>query len=54
MAMAKMTFEDFEEKKIYQSPEYHGLYSSSGYAKLEEARPFSRFHWKREVRFANS
>jgi hypothetical protein len=37
MAMAKMTFEEFEEKKIYESPEYQGLYSSSGYAKLEGA-----------------
>jgi hypothetical protein len=37
MAMAKVTFEEFEAKKIYESPGYHGLYSSSGYAKLEEA-----------------
>jgi hypothetical protein len=33
----KKNFEEFEAKKIYKSPEYHGLYSSSGYAKLEEA-----------------
>jgi hypothetical protein len=37
MAMAKMTFEEFEAKKIRESPECDGLYSSSGYAKLEEA-----------------